>query len=102
MELIVRDKRFKIKTYSGLIKGKFKSSVKCCVVCKHPSSSYSSFFSKVQYTDKIKSIVEFLGPNLSADEIRSIWSLGEEDSSHVMDNVHRLESIIMSFFCYSE
>jgi len=53
---------------------------------------------QVQYTDKIKSIVEFLGPNLSADEIRSIWSLGEEDSSHVMDNVHSILASASSRF----
>ena len=34
-------------------------------------------FVQVQYTDKIKSIVEFLGPNLSQEELRGIWNLGE-------------------------
>jgi ubiquitin carboxyl-terminal hydrolase 9/24 len=43
---------------------------------------------QVQYTDRIKAIVEFLGPRLSLEELTNIWNLGEEENSHVMDNVH--------------
>ena len=43
---------------------------------------------QVQYTDRIKAIVEFLGPRLSPDELTNIWNLGEGENSHVMDNVH--------------
>ena len=32
---------------------------------------------QVQYTDRIKAIVEFLGPKLSPEELTNIWSLGE-------------------------
>ena len=32
---------------------------------------------QVQYTDRIKAIVEFLGPKLSAEELTNIWNLGE-------------------------
>ena len=32
---------------------------------------------QVQYTDRIKAIVEFLGPKLSPDELTNIWNLGE-------------------------
>lgn len=43
---------------------------------------------QVQYTDRIKAIVEFLGPRLSPEELTNIWNLGEDENSHVMDNVH--------------
>ena len=32
---------------------------------------------QVQYTDRIKAIVEFLGPRLSSEELTNIWNLGE-------------------------
>ena len=32
---------------------------------------------QVQYTDRIKAIVEFLGPKLSPEELTNIWNLGE-------------------------
>ena len=32
---------------------------------------------QVQYTDRIKAIVEFLGPKLSLEELTNIWNLGE-------------------------
>jgi len=43
---------------------------------------------QVQYTDRIKAIVEFLGPRLSPEELTNIWNLGEGVNSHVMDNVY--------------
>ena len=45
---------------------------------------------QVQYTDRIKAIVEFLGPRLSSEELTNIWGLGEgeRENSHVQDNVH--------------
>jgi len=30
---------------------------------------------QVQYTDRIKSIVEFLGPRLSLEELTKMWNL---------------------------
>ncbi|KAI9556016.1 hypothetical protein GHT06_018579 [Daphnia sinensis] len=41
----------------------------------------------VQYTDRIKGLVEFLGPRLSSDELSQIWAMGEK-SFHVVDNLH--------------
>ena len=38
---------------------------------------------QVQYTDRIKAIVEFLGPKLSADELTNIWNLGEVNESNL-------------------
>ena len=37
---------------------------------------------QVQYTDRIKAIVEFLGPRLSPEELTNIWNLGEVCLSH--------------------
>ena len=36
---------------------------------------------QVQYTDRIKAIVEFLGPKLSPEELTNIWNLGEVNRS---------------------
>ena len=41
----------------------------------------------VQYTDRIKGLVEFLGPRLSSDELSQIWTMGDK-SFHVVDNLH--------------
>ena len=38
---------------------------------------------QVQYTDRIKAIVEFLGPKLSPDELTNIWNLGEVKNSNL-------------------
>ena len=37
---------------------------------------------QVQYTDRIKAIVEFLGPRLSLEELTNIWNLGEVRIDH--------------------
>ena len=46
---------------------------------------------QVQYTDRIRSIVEFLGPRLSTDELTKMWNL-QETSPNVMDNVYSIMS----------
>ena len=40
---------------------------------------------QVQYTDRIKAIVEFLGPKLSPEELTNIWNLGEVMLSVYLD-----------------
>ena len=48
---------------------------------------------QVQYTDRIKAIVEFLGPKLSPEELTNIWNLGEV-------NRENLQSGVPICFCY--
>jgi len=58
---------------------------------------------QVQYTDRIKAIVEFLGPRLSAEELTNIWNLGEGgENSHVQDNVHGIISAAASKFSLAQ
>ena len=45
--------------------------------CKVLSVVLEGNIDQVQYTDRIKAIVEFLGPKLSAEELTNIWNLGE-------------------------
>ena len=51
--------------------------------CTHPTTLQvlsvvlEGNIDQVQYTDRIKAIVEFLGPKLSPEELTNIWSLGE-------------------------
>ena len=55
----------------------------CLFKCTHPtilqvlSVVLEGNIDQVQYTDRIKAIVEFLGPKLSPEELTNIWSLGE-------------------------
>ena len=44
----------------------------------------------IQYTDRIKAIVEFLGPRLSVEELSKMWNLQDSPNSHVMDNVYAI------------
>ncbi len=44
---------------------------------------------QVQYTDRIQTIVEFLGPRLDNEELTKMWRLAESASNaHVADNVY--------------
>eukprot|EP00095_Tigriopus_kingsejongensis_P003305 maker-scaffold355_size198070-snap-gene-0.39 protein:Tk03305 transcript:maker-scaffold355_size198070-snap-gene-0.39-mRNA-1 annotation:"ubiquitin carboxyl-terminal hydrolase 24 isoform x8" len=47
---------------------------------------------QVQYTDKIKAIVEFLGPRLSLEELSKMWKLQESANAHVTDNIYAIMS----------
>jgi len=57
---------------------------------------------QVQYTDRIKAIVEFLGPRLSAEELTNIWNLGEGENSHVQDNVYGIIAAAASKFSLAQ
>ena len=44
----------------------------------------------IQYTERIKAIVEFLGPRLGIEELSKMWNLQDSPNSHVMDNVYSI------------
>ena len=44
----------------------------------------------IQYTDRIKAIVEFLGPRLGVEELSKMWNLQDSPNSHVMENVYSI------------
>ena len=39
-----------------------------------------------QYTDRIKAIIEFLGPHLSTDDLSKIWSMQSRHAIQVRRN----------------
>ncbi|XP_071548346.1 ubiquitin carboxyl-terminal hydrolase 24-like isoform X1 [Panulirus ornatus] len=45
---------------------------------------------QVQYTDRMKELVEFMGPKLREEELSRIWLMAEKASPHVVDNIHRI------------
>lgn len=45
---------------------------------------------QVQYTDRMKELVEFMGPKLQEEELTRIWHMAEKASPHVVDNIHRI------------
>lgn len=45
---------------------------------------------QVQYTDRMKELVEFMGPKLQEEELSRIWHMAEKASPHVVDNIHRI------------
>ena len=57
---------------------------------------------QVQYTDKIKAIVEFLGPRLALEELTKMWNLQDSPNSHVMDNIFNIMAGAASKFSLSQ
>ncbi|KAK8401660.1 hypothetical protein O3P69_001054 [Scylla paramamosain] len=45
---------------------------------------------QVQYTDRMKELVEFMGPKLQQEELSRIWHMADKASPHVVDNIHRI------------
>lgn len=45
---------------------------------------------QVQYTDRMKELVEFMGPKLQQEELTRIWHMADKASPHVIDNIHRI------------
>ncbi|GFQ83735.1 ubiquitin carboxyl-terminal hydrolase 24 [Trichonephila clavata] len=45
---------------------------------------------QVQYTDKIKGIVEFTGHRLSLEELTKIWRMQDGQNAQVVDNIHSI------------
>ncbi|XP_068228806.1 LOW QUALITY PROTEIN: ubiquitin carboxyl-terminal hydrolase 24-like [Palaemon carinicauda] len=53
---------------------------------------------QVQYTDRMKELVEFMGPKLQEDELTRIWQMAEQAGPHVVDNIHRIMAAAASRF----
>lgn len=53
---------------------------------------------QVQYTDRMKELVEFMGPKLQEEELTRIWHMAEKASAHVVDNIHRIMAAAASRF----
>ncbi|XP_060555692.1 ubiquitin carboxyl-terminal hydrolase 24-like isoform X1 [Ruditapes philippinarum] len=45
---------------------------------------------QAQYCDKIKGIVDFLGTDLSSDELTMIWKMQLSQTNNVIDNIHSI------------
>ncbi|KAL4237153.1 Ubiquitin carboxyl-terminal hydrolase 24 [Mactra antiquata] len=45
---------------------------------------------QAQYCDKVKGIVEFLGTDLSSDELSMIWKMQFSQTNNVIDNIHSI------------
>lgn len=52
------------------------------------SITLESNIDQAQYMDKIKSIIEFIGPRLSLEELTKIWSMQDRQNCQVVDNIH--------------
>ncbi|XP_064477292.1 ubiquitin carboxyl-terminal hydrolase 24-like isoform X2 [Ornithodoros turicata] len=52
------------------------------------SLTLESNIDQVQYMDKIKGIIEFIGPRLSLDELTKIWDMQDKQNCQVIDNIH--------------
>lgn len=52
------------------------------------SITLESNIDQAQYMDKIKGIIEFIGPRLSLEELTKIWSMQDRQNCQVVDNIH--------------
>lgn len=52
----------------------------------------------MQYTDRMKVLVEFMGPKLQQEELSRIWHMADKASPHVVDNIHRIMAAAASRF----
>ncbi|CAH1774066.1 unnamed protein product [Owenia fusiformis] len=43
---------------------------------------------QVQYCERVKGIVDFLGSRLSLDELSKIWKMQDDETNQVIDNIH--------------
>ena len=58
---------------------------------------------QVQYTDRIKSIVEFLCPKLGKEDLEKIWKLHDSSfNTQIMENVHTIMASAASRFSYEQ
>lgn len=57
---------------------------------------------QVQYSDRIKAIVEFLGPRLAREEISKMWRLQDSANAHVVENVHAIMAGASAKFSLSQ
>lgn len=54
------------------------------------SITLESNIDQVQYMEKIKGIIEFIGPRLSLDELTKIWDMQDKQNCQVIDNIHAI------------
>ena len=52
--------------------------------------SFPGNIDQVQYTDRMKELVEFMGPKLQQEELSRIWHMADKASPHVIDNIQRI------------
>ncbi len=57
---------------------------------------------QVQYTDRIKAIVEFLGSRLSNDDLTKMWRLQLSSNAHVRENIHDIIASAAAQFTLSQ
>ncbi|CAG0887292.1 unnamed protein product [Darwinula stevensoni] len=43
---------------------------------------------QVQYMEKVKNVVEYMGPDLREDELQRMWKLQDAGNSHTVENLH--------------
>ncbi|CAL4091223.1 unnamed protein product, partial [Meganyctiphanes norvegica] len=53
---------------------------------------------QVQYTDRMKELVEFMGPKMTSEDLTRIWHMADKASPHVTDNIHRIMSTAATRF----
>ena len=54
---------------------------------------FSGNIDQVQYCDKIKNIVDFLGSSLSQEELAKIWNMQKGENNVVIDNIHSIIAV---------
>lgn len=52
------------------------------------SITLESNIDQAQYMEKIKGIIEFIGPRLSLEELTKIWAMQDRQNCQVVDNIH--------------
>ena len=57
---------------------------------------------QVQYTERIKAIVEFLGHRLALEELTKMWNLQDSPNSQILDNVYNIMSGAASKFSLNQ
>lgn len=54
------------------------------------SLAFDGNIDQLQYCEKMKAVIEFLGNSLSDQELTSIWGLQQGRSGYIIDNIHHL------------
>ncbi|XP_019857623.1 PREDICTED: ubiquitin carboxyl-terminal hydrolase 24-like [Amphimedon queenslandica] len=62
------------------------------------SIAFGGNLHQAQYCDKVKSIVEFLGTDLSTDELNTIWDMQVDKNPAQVENIHNILAYAASRF----
>jgi ubiquitin carboxyl-terminal hydrolase 9/24 len=62
------------------------------------SIAFGGNLHQAQYCDKVKSIVEFLGNDLSSDELHTIWDMQVDKNPAQIENIHNILAYAASRF----